>query len=70
MAALDGCWWPLEVASPAVQSAALVVPTGRAMAALHQLITFGTGFAGAREEIRQTLVGLGWSEMVDFVAVA
>jgi glycosyltransferase involved in cell wall biosynthesis len=28
------------------------------------------GQPGAREEIRQTLVGLGWSEMVDFVAVA
>jgi ABC-type multidrug transport system permease subunit len=51
MAALGGCWWPLEVASPAVQSAALVVPTGWAMAALHQLITFGSGFAGVREEI-------------------
>jgi ABC-type multidrug transport system permease subunit len=51
MAALGGCWWPLEVASPAVQSAALVVPTGWAMAALHQLITFGTGFAGARDEV-------------------
>jgi ABC-type multidrug transport system permease subunit len=51
MAALGGCWWPLEVAPPALQSVALAVPTGWAMAALHQLITFGSGFAGAREEI-------------------
>jgi ABC-2 type transport system permease protein len=51
MAALGGCWWPLEVAPPALQSIALVFPTGWAMAALHQLITFGSGFAGAKEEI-------------------
>ena len=51
MAALGGCWWPLEIAPPALQSIALVFPTGWAMAALHQLITFGSGFAGAREEI-------------------
>jgi ABC-2 type transport system permease protein len=51
MAALGGCWWPLEVAPPVLQSIALVFPTGWAMAALHQLITFGSGFAGAREEI-------------------
>jgi len=51
MAALGGCWWPLEVASPALQTVALAFPTGWAMAALHQLITFGSGFAGAREEI-------------------
>jgi ABC-2 type transport system permease protein len=58
MAALGGCWWPLEVASPALQSVALVVPTGWAMAALHQLITFGSGFAGARQEIA-VLAGYG-----------
>jgi ABC-type multidrug transport system permease subunit len=51
MAALGGCWWPLEVAPPALQSLALAFPTGWAMAALHQLITFGSGFAGAKEEI-------------------
>ena len=51
MAALGGCWWPLEVAPPALQSLALAFPTGWGMAALHQLITFGSGFAGAKEEI-------------------
>ena len=28
------------------------------------------GQPGAREEIRQALSGLGWSEMLDFLAVA
>jgi ABC-type multidrug transport system permease subunit len=51
MAALGGCWWPMEIVSPTLQWVALVVPTGWAMAALHQLITFGSGFAGAKEEI-------------------
>ncbi len=51
MAALGGCWWPLEIVSPALQRVALLLPTGWAMAALHQLITFGAGFAGAKEEI-------------------
>jgi ABC-2 type transport system permease protein len=44
MAALGGCWWPLEVASPALQTAALCLPTGWALKALHQVISFGSGF--------------------------
>lgn len=51
MAALGGCWWPLEIAPPTLQTIALAFPTGWAMAALHQLITFGSGLAGALEEI-------------------
>jgi len=41
MAALGGCWWPLEVAPPIMKTVALCLPTGWALAALHQLITFG-----------------------------
>ncbi len=42
-AALGGCWWPLEVAPPALKVLALCLPTGWAMQALHQLISFGSG---------------------------
>lgn len=45
MAALGGCWWPLEMAPPAAKTIALCVPTGWAMQALNQLITFGNGFS-------------------------
>ena len=43
MAAIGGCWWPLEIAPPALQMLALSLPTGWAMKALHQLISFGSG---------------------------
>lgn len=43
MAALGGCWWPLEIAPPALQTLALCLPTGWALKALHQLISFGSG---------------------------
>ena len=45
MGALGGCWWPLEIASPALQKVALCLPTGWALKALHQLISFGSGFS-------------------------
>jgi ABC-2 type transport system permease protein len=44
MGALGGCWWPLEIAPPALQNIALCLPTGWALKALHQLISFGSGF--------------------------
>jgi ABC-type multidrug transport system permease subunit len=43
MGALGGCWWPLEIAPPALQTIALCLPTGWALKALHQLISFGSG---------------------------
>jgi ABC-type multidrug transport system permease subunit len=46
MAALGGCWWPIEVVSPALQKAALLFPTGWAMRALHGVISFGEGLQG------------------------
>ncbi len=48
MGALGGCWWPLEIAPPAMQNLALCLPTGWALKALHQLISFGSGFEAAR----------------------
>lgn len=44
MAALGGCWWPLELASPTLKSIAFCLPTGWALKALHQVISFGSGF--------------------------
>ncbi len=44
MAALGGCWWPLEIGPPLMKTIALCTPTGWALQALHQLISFGSGF--------------------------
>jgi ABC-type multidrug transport system permease subunit len=44
MAALGGCWWPLEIGPPLMKTIALCTPNGWAMQALHQLISFGSGF--------------------------
>jgi len=41
MAALGGCWWPIEIAPPFAQKLALFFPTGWAMDALHKLMSFG-----------------------------
>ena len=46
MAALGGCWWPIEVVSPTLQKVALLLPTGWAMRALHGVISFGESLAG------------------------
>ncbi len=45
MAALGGCWWPLEIGPPVLKTLALCVPSGWALQALHQLISFGSDFA-------------------------
>jgi ABC-2 type transport system permease protein len=41
MAALGGCWWPIEITPPWSQKIAMVFPTGWAMDALHKLMSFG-----------------------------
>ncbi len=43
MAALGGCWWPIEVVSGPLKTAALFLPSGWAMRILHGLISFGHG---------------------------
>jgi ABC-2 type transport system permease protein len=45
MAALGGCWWPLEIVGDTMRAIGMSLPTGWAMSALHQLISFGGGFA-------------------------
>ena len=51
MAAFGGCWWPLEVVSPTLQTVALVFPTGWAMKAMHGLISFGWDLGGVVPEL-------------------
>lgn len=41
LGALGGCWWPIEVAAPWMQTLQLFLPTGWAMHALHALVSFG-----------------------------
>lgn len=41
LAALGGCWWPIEVVPPWMQDLASFLPTGIAMDSLHGLISFG-----------------------------
>lgn len=47
LAALGGCWWPIEVAPAWMQSLAGFLPTGWAMDAMHQLVHFGHGISSA-----------------------
>ena len=41
MAALGGCWWPLEIAPSAMKALSYAFPTGWAMDAFNKLIFFG-----------------------------
>lgn len=49
--ALGGCWWPIEITPAWAQKLALLLPTGWAMDALHQLVIFGAGPAAALPHI-------------------
>lgn len=45
LAALGGCWWPIEVAPEWMQQLAMFLPTGWVMDALHKLMYFGGSIA-------------------------
>ena len=48
LAALGGCWWPIEVTPQWMQRLALALPTGITQDGLHRLMTFGdTGMSVA-----------------------
>jgi ABC-2 type transport system permease protein len=55
MAALGGCWWPLEIVPDNVRMVAHFTPPAWAMDALHQLISFGGSWA----QIAPALLVLG-----------
>jgi ABC-type multidrug transport system permease subunit len=64
LAALGGCWWPIEITPPWMQSLALLLPTGWAMDALHKLVHFGYGAASAVPHVTALAVaslGAGWA---------
>ena len=58
LAAVGGCWWPLEIGPPALKTIALCTPTGWALEALHQLISFGSGFGAVLVPLA-VLLGFG-----------
>ena len=41
LAALGGCWWPIEVTPRWAQQLSMALPTGWAMDAVHKLVSFG-----------------------------
>jgi ABC-type multidrug transport system permease subunit len=43
MAALGGCWWPLEIVPGAMRAVANLLPTGQAMGAIADLMAVGPG---------------------------
>ncbi len=47
LAALGGCWWPIEITPAWMQAFAGFLPTGWTMDALHKLVSFGYGPAAA-----------------------
>ena len=58
MAALGGCWWPLEISPPVLKTVSLCLPTGWALQALNQVISFGSGFTAVLEPLG-VLLGFG-----------
>ncbi len=51
LAALGGCWWPIEVTPQWMQMVQKVMPTGWTMDALHKLISFQSGAASALPQL-------------------
>ena len=56
LAALGGCWWPIEVTPGWMQSLQNFMPTGWAMDALHKLISFEAGAVAALPQVITLLV--------------
>lgn len=57
LAALGGCWWPIEVTPAWMQGVQKLVPTGWTMDALHKLISFQAGAAAAIPNVVALLAG-------------
>jgi ABC-2 type transport system permease protein len=63
LAALGGCWWPIEITPQWMQRLALTLPTGWCMDALHRLVNFGYGPESAWPHAVALAAGsllLGW----------
>lgn len=64
LAALGGAWWPIEVTPGFMQALQKFLPSGWAMDALHQLISFQAGAQSALPHVAGLLGGalvLGWA---------
>jgi ABC-2 type transport system permease protein len=57
LAALGGCWWPIEVTPEWMQRLQLFLPTGWAMDALHKLVSFETSPAAVLPHVTVMVVG-------------
>ena len=69
LAALGGCWWPIEVTPEWMQGLQKVMPTGWTMDALHKLISFQSGAAAAVPNVVTLLLGaivVGWLAVRSF----
>ncbi|MDJ0698247.1 MAG: ABC transporter permease [Woeseiaceae bacterium] len=63
LAALGGCWWPIEVTPSWMQSLQNLLPTGWTMDALHKLISFQAGPLAVIPQVLLLLVAavaMGW----------
>jgi ABC-type multidrug transport system permease subunit len=63
LAALGGCWWPIEVTPGWAQRLALGLPTGWTMDALHRLMSFQAGASAALPHLVALVVAafvVGW----------
>jgi len=63
LAALGGCWWPIEVAPAWMQQLQMFTPTGWTMDALHKLISFDMTWQSALPHLATlvfTTLLVGW----------
>ncbi|MBC8405398.1 MAG: ABC transporter permease [Planctomycetes bacterium] len=58
MAALGGCWWPIEITPAWMQSLAGFLPAGWAMNGMHQLISFQNGPTSAMTPMIYMVIGI------------
>src|SRR5439155_10786692 len=63
LAALGGCWWPIEITPAWMQQLAIALPTGWTMDAMHKLINFGNPAVSAVPHVIVLVAAaafLGW----------
>ena len=65
LAALGGCWWPIEVAPEWMQQIQMLIPTGWTMDALHRLISFNMPW---NDVLPHLAILLGTSVFIGWVA--
>ena len=55
LAALGGCWWPIEVVPAWMQTMSMGLPTGWAMDAMHKMVSFGASPASVLPHVMALL---------------